>query len=159
MLYHGLIVIGTSAILLLIYNLIIVRWCVNRHSTTRPTAQSSVEAVKRCNSNQGISVMLPSYKYNKESQSQHHEHGDDQCAVCLSVFEDGEDLKHLPRCKHSFHAQCIDMWLYSHLDCPICRAMVQPPVPAAPQQLQKPNEASTPAARRDMSDVDPENMV
>lgn len=47
-----------------------------------------------------------------------------ECSVCLSVYEEGEDVRKLPRCKHSFHAVCIDMWLYSHFDCPICRTSV-----------------------------------
>nr|GEU57478.1 photosystem II PsbX [Tanacetum cinerariifolium] len=47
-----------------------------------------------------------------------------ECSVCLSVFEEGEEVRKLPRCNHSFHASCIDMWLYSHFDCPLCRAPV-----------------------------------
>lgn len=47
--------------------------------------------------------------------------GEPTCAVCLSEFEDGEELRTMPECMHSFHAPCIDMWLYSHRSCPICR--------------------------------------
>ncbi|KAH0464781.1 hypothetical protein IEQ34_004884 [Dendrobium chrysotoxum] len=47
--------------------------------------------------------------------------GDRMCAVCLSKFDDGEDIKLLPECKHCFHVQCIDMWLQSHSSCPLCR--------------------------------------
>ncbi|KAF5466394.1 hypothetical protein F2P56_016320 [Juglans regia] len=46
------------------------------------------------------------------------------CAVCLTDFEDDEHVRQLPRCKHSFHAPCIDMWLYSHSDCPLCHTTV-----------------------------------
>ncbi|KAG7997455.1 hypothetical protein I3843_01G212300 [Carya illinoinensis] len=45
-------------------------------------------------------------------------------AVCLTDFEDDECVRQLPRCKHSFHAPCIDLWLYSHSDCPLCRTPV-----------------------------------
>ncbi|KAI5076962.1 hypothetical protein GOP47_0009027 [Adiantum capillus-veneris] len=44
-----------------------------------------------------------------------------ECAVCLSEFEEGEEMKALPECGHAFHSACIDMWLFSHTTCPICR--------------------------------------
>lgn len=47
-----------------------------------------------------------------------------ECAICLSVFEEGEVGRSLPRCSHAFHVDCIDMWLFSHSNCPICRAQV-----------------------------------
>ena len=53
------------------------------------------------------------------------EASDADCVICLLGFEDGEDLQKLPRCHHSFHAPCIDMWLYSHPDCPLCREPVE----------------------------------
>lgn len=49
-----------------------------------------------------------------------------ECAVCLSEFEDGETGRVLPRCNHSFHIDCIDMWFQSHSTCPLCRALVDP---------------------------------
>ncbi|XP_031478831.1 E3 ubiquitin-protein ligase ATL59-like [Nymphaea colorata] len=44
-----------------------------------------------------------------------------ECAVCLARFEDSDLLHLLPKCKHSFHVQCIDKWLENHSSCPICR--------------------------------------
>ncbi|KAL6293118.1 hypothetical protein ACE6H2_001260 [Prunus campanulata] len=49
-----------------------------------------------------------------------------ECAVCLSEFEDGEKGRLLPKCNHSFHIECIDMWFHSHSTCPLCRAPVEP---------------------------------
>ncbi|KAJ4845300.1 hypothetical protein Tsubulata_037763, partial [Turnera subulata] len=46
------------------------------------------------------------------------------CVVCLTCFEDEEYLQQLPGCRHSFHSPCIDMRLYSHSDCPVCRTPV-----------------------------------
>ncbi|CAL0306852.1 unnamed protein product [Lupinus luteus] len=52
------------------------------------------------------------------------------CAICLSEFKDGETGRLLPRCKHSFHIECIDMWFMSHSTCPLCRVHVEcPPQP------------------------------
>ncbi|KAM1019980.1 hypothetical protein ACFX13_042033 [Malus domestica] len=47
--------------------------------------------------------------------------GDGTCAVCL-----GEYFRTLPDCSHSFHVQCIDMWLYSQPSCLVCRANATP---------------------------------
>ncbi|XP_071725298.1 RING-H2 finger protein ATL2 [Rutidosis leptorrhynchoides] len=47
------------------------------------------------------------------------------CAVCLSEFEENESGRVLPKCNHSFHIECIDMWLHSHSTCPMCRAPVE----------------------------------
>lgn len=47
-----------------------------------------------------------------------------ECPVCLSVFTEGEELKKIKICKHLFHKSCIDKWLSSHCNCPVCRAFV-----------------------------------
>lgn len=47
-----------------------------------------------------------------------------ECPVCLSVFVEGEEIRQLNACKHAFHVECIDMWLYSHSNCPVCRVSV-----------------------------------
>lgn len=44
------------------------------------------------------------------------------CSVCLSEFGDDEMLRLLPKCNHAFHISCIDTWLRSHTNCPLCRA-------------------------------------
>ncbi|KAE8717311.1 NBS-containing resistance-like protein [Hibiscus syriacus] len=61
------------------------------------------------------------HKYIKET---HSKDIGNECPVCLSVFADGEEVKQLNGCKHSFHVICIDLWLNNHDNCPICRANV-----------------------------------
>lgn len=56
------------------------------------------------------------------------------CAVCLSEFEENEKGRILPKCHHSFHTDCIDMWFHSHSTCPICRTPVEAEVPVHPPQ-------------------------
>lgn len=43
------------------------------------------------------------------------------CAICLDNFKVGDKCRMLPQCNHSFHAECIDLWLLKSLYCPICR--------------------------------------
>ncbi|KAJ8509725.1 hypothetical protein OPV22_000159 [Ensete ventricosum] len=51
------------------------------------------------------------------------------CAVCLADLKEGEKGRFLPRCLHVFHVDCIDMWLATHSDCPVCRASIDPEAP------------------------------
>ncbi|XP_051137651.1 RING-H2 finger protein ATL65 [Andrographis paniculata] len=44
------------------------------------------------------------------------------CAVCLLEFEENDYVRTLPICGHAFHVDCIDIWLRSHANCPLCRA-------------------------------------
>lgn len=53
-----------------------------------------------------------------------------ECAVCLSEFEDSDELRLLPRCSHVFHPECIDEWLGSHVTCPVCRSDLHDITPA-----------------------------
>ncbi|KAG4975904.1 hypothetical protein AAZX31_13G029400 [Glycine max] len=46
------------------------------------------------------------------------------CSVCLSEFQEDESLRLLPKCNHAFHLPCIDTWLRSHTNCPMCRAPI-----------------------------------
>lgn len=46
------------------------------------------------------------------------------CSICLSEFRDDESLRLLPKCSHAFHIACIDTWLRSHKNCPLCRAPI-----------------------------------
>lgn len=76
-------------------------------------------------------AVVSDLKYQKDA---HVKEIGSECPVCLSVFGDGEEVRQLSVCKHSFHAACIDMWLSNHSNCPICRATiaVKRPNTAAP---------------------------
>ncbi|XVF01533.1 hypothetical protein REPUB_Repub04eG0097100 [Reevesia pubescens] len=49
-----------------------------------------------------------------------------ECSVCLNEFEEDETVRLLPKCSHAFHIPCIDTWLRSHTNCPMCRAPIVP---------------------------------
>lgn len=59
---------------------------------------------------------LPTFGYEKQETSESM-----QCMICLIAFEEGEDVKQLPRCHHLYHPMCIDQWLSRNYTCPICR--------------------------------------
>ncbi|KAL3648064.1 hypothetical protein CASFOL_009032 [Castilleja foliolosa] len=70
---------------------------------------------------------IPTFIYVSKSEEPQLE-----CAVCLSEFEEGETGRVMPNCNHSFHVECIDMWLRSHCDCPLCRTRVRASDPVEP---------------------------
>uniref|UniRef100_A0A0E0GC90 RING-type E3 ubiquitin transferase n=1 Tax=Oryza nivara TaxID=4536 RepID=A0A0E0GC90_ORYNI len=51
------------------------------------------------------------------------------CTVCLLEFADGDELCTLPLCAHSFHMDCVDVWLRAHASCSLCRNAIALPSP------------------------------
>jgi hypothetical protein len=46
---------------------------------------------------------------------------EEQCAVCQDVLGERQECRRLRHCSHSYHRSCIDPWLSSHTQCPMCR--------------------------------------
>ncbi|KAK1410538.1 hypothetical protein QVD17_37075 [Tagetes erecta] len=75
---------------------------------------------------------LPKFVYNSTNNEQSFESGEDSvtklssgdCAICLSEYVDGDEIRVLPHCGHGFHVACIDTWLGSHSSCPSCRQIL-----------------------------------
>lgn len=88
--------------------------------------------------------------------------GSMDCAVCLSEFQDDEILRLLPKCGHAFHPDCIDMWLFSHTTCPLCRSSLLPQFSDAAMegQLQpQPQRGPSQAAEQVVIVVGPQDTV
>lgn len=60
------------------------------------------------------------------------------CSVCLNEFREDETLRLLPKCSHAFHIPCIDTWLRSHTNCPMCRAPIVANPAGAPSRPPEP---------------------
>eukprot|EP00811_Abedinium_folium_P037012 NODE_9667_length_1407_cov_6.982812.p1 GENE.NODE_9667_length_1407_cov_6.982812~~NODE_9667_length_1407_cov_6.982812.p1 ORF type:complete len:309 (-),score=66.09 NODE_9667_length_1407_cov_6.982812:377-1303(-) len=50
------------------------------------------------------------------------------CTVCLEVFKPGDELRILP-CLHRYHRSCIDIWLQTNPNCPVCKHNICQPQP------------------------------
>jgi hypothetical protein len=88
------------------------------------SASTETRVVRQLECIHGLSKIvissLPTFKYNKSRITS----DDEVCSVCLEPFGEGEIVRELPRCRHLFHTECIDMWLYSHTTCPMCRSVI-----------------------------------
>ncbi|XP_068408678.1 E3 ubiquitin-protein ligase Arkadia isoform X5 [Eschrichtius robustus] len=54
---------------------------------------------------------------------------EEKCTICLSILEEGEDVRRLP-CMHLFHQVCVDQWLITNKKCPICRVDIEAQLPS-----------------------------
>ncbi|KAK6259966.1 zinc finger protein [Theobroma cacao] len=63
---------------------------------------------------------IPTFQFKRE--------GDERsiygCVVCLNEFQEHDMLRVLPNCGHAFHLDCIDIWLQSSANCPLCRTSI-----------------------------------
>nr|XP_043622679.1 NEP1-interacting protein-like 1 [Erigeron canadensis] len=69
---------------------------------------------------------LPKRVFKKPSKTNltDDECNETNCAICLQDFENNEEGRELPSCRHVFHLKCIDEWLVRQGSCPICRREV-----------------------------------
>uniref|UniRef100_A0A453P9N4 RING-type E3 ubiquitin transferase n=4 Tax=Triticinae TaxID=1648030 RepID=A0A453P9N4_AEGTS len=74
------------------------------------TTESSGGIMIECGTNQPIEKVLAAE--------------DAECCICLSVYDDGAELRELP-CGHHFHCACIDKWLHINATCPLCKLNVR----------------------------------
>lgn len=64
------------------------------------------------------------HKYKKMKRVDPSEDNLEKCTICLSEFEEEEEVRRLP-CMHLFHVECVDQWLSTNKRCPICRVDIE----------------------------------
>ncbi|KAK7256719.1 hypothetical protein RIF29_30177 [Crotalaria pallida] len=61
---------------------------------------------------------IPTLKFNQDAFSSIE---DTQCVICLADYKEREVLRIMPKCGHTYHLSCIDIWLRKQATCPVCR--------------------------------------
>lgn len=122
------IFISIMALSALLIALCLVRWFLLR--TTARLISSLVNRNTAGGLNYSAAIAaLPTFPYKKYGGSKNDDEENNgstlmECSICLSAVEEGEMVKLLPQCLHSFHGDCVDMWLSGHTTCPVCRIEV-----------------------------------
>ncbi|KAK8585734.1 hypothetical protein V6N13_050706 [Hibiscus sabdariffa] len=133
-------VIGILAtgFLLVSYYIFVIKCCLNWHridllrrfSLSRRRPEDSLPAYSPAIEHRGLDEslirLIPIFRFKKNNE---HDIGDDkgslcECAVCLNEFREDEKLRRIPNCSHVFHIDCIDVWLQSNANCPLCRTSI-----------------------------------
>ncbi|KAG5037063.1 hypothetical protein AAZX31_07G075300 [Glycine max] len=70
----------------------------------------------------GFVAAIPTLNFNHEAFSSIET---TQCVICLAEYKEKELLRIIPKCGHTFHLSCIDMWLRKQSTCPVCRLSLQ----------------------------------
>ncbi|KAI4318244.1 hypothetical protein L6164_026032 [Bauhinia variegata] len=109
------------------------------HHFTIEDASISSSPTKGLDSVIVAAIPLFLYEETEEKEKQSRDEHELECVICLSSFENGEIGRCLPKCRHCFHVECIDMWLGSHSNCPICRAPIVGGIVESDSQLDSPN--------------------
>ncbi|CAI9760748.1 unnamed protein product [Fraxinus pennsylvanica] len=105
----------------------VLRECLLRHRRTNIANQSqTMSNIGQEHASSATSLSNSTMQFIITS-THTRESGHDVCAVCLNEFEEGDGVRVLPKCTHTFHISCIDKWLDSHRNCPLCRADIMLP--------------------------------
>ena len=65
---------------------------------------------------------------------------EESCVICQDVISEGSLMRKIKRCSHSFHLQCLDTWLESHITCPTCRCDIRMDTPNNDQTIPSTND-------------------
>ena len=80
------------------------------------TLQQSLQNDESLEENVGIQINEPITLYKKGVE-------DEECPICIEKFENNERV-FTCSCNQIFHYSCINKWIKSKEDCPICRKKI-----------------------------------
>lgn len=133
-----LLMLAGIGFLILVHVCIVARRFLIALATTATTPNGGVERRSLASSTMSREDIekLPSFRYkddivsfvsnnNKEEKLRRNIGNPKECAVCLENLKVGDKCRLLPFCKHSFHADCVDVWLLKSTRCPMCRTSAE----------------------------------
>ncbi|XP_047960504.1 E3 ubiquitin-protein ligase ATL6-like [Salvia hispanica] len=124
-----IIVVLIAALFFMGFFSIYIRHCTDSSSSVAGARRVLSLRARRAAASRGLDPdvisTFPTFTY---AEVKDHKLGKSalECAVCLNEFEDHETLRLIPKCDHVFHPDCVDVWLESHVTCPVCRANLVP---------------------------------
>ena len=74
-----------------------------------------------------VEHLLPNNEANNVNPDELNENTLDDCSICLQNLKQKKEFENqymnvvVTPCKHYFHRDCLQIWIRSHNDCPICR--------------------------------------
>ncbi|KAK9281226.1 hypothetical protein L1049_004121 [Liquidambar formosana] len=126
--------IVATAFLLVCYYIFVIKCCMNWHQlnllrrfsiSQAQQSEDSLMAYSPTMHNHGLDESLireiPTFQYKRWEGEERSLYG---CVVCLNEFQEQDTLRVLPNCSHAFHLDCIDIWLQSNANCPLCRSSI-----------------------------------
>lgn len=135
----AIIGILATAFLLVGYYVFVIKCCLNWHRidllrrfslSRNRNHEDPLMAYSQATENRGLDEAvirsIPTFKFRKAgiNNIDFGERSISECAVCLNEFKEGEKLRIMPNCGHVFHIDCIDVWLQSNDNCPLCRISI-----------------------------------
>ena len=72
---------------------------------------SQFNSIENINNN---SYLISIHENNKENYIY------DECPICNINYQEGDIIRKFDRCPHFFHYKCIDKWLNTNKNCPVC---------------------------------------
>ncbi|KAG2267361.1 hypothetical protein Bca4012_038634 [Brassica carinata] len=128
-----------TALLLVSYYIFVIKCCLNWHQIDifrrrrRSSDQNPLMIYTPHELNRGLDESairaIPIFKFKKRDVvsgggGEDQNKSTQECSVCLNEFQEDEKLRIIPNCCHVFHIDCIDIWLQSNANCPLCRTSV-----------------------------------
>ena len=70
---------------------------------------------------EGVAASLRACAMHAMTVAERQRYRDDTCLVCHCAMEAEDAVKLMPHCSHSFHEDCVDVWIRDNNSCVTCK--------------------------------------